>query len=246
MSAKDTPKKSAAKKKAPLQIKKPITRMKKGLDKKKPEEITKNEDFQVRFVFTDEEINIKAKKMADHNNKIQTLVDELDSVKNQFKYKIDAERSAFNELMGHISAGYEYKKVQCVVKMNDPEPGKKTYYYQGEPVYNGVEQMLSTDFQTVIKFAEAKTEDQDMKLSYDIGTQIWEVTNAEKLKDVFLLQKETPYIETVDDFLDKSKRLAGAVQFGTSSEYTGQTLRQHLSETKNLELFLDKVSEIKN
>ena len=160
--------KKTATEKTPPTSTKAITRTKKGLDKKKaefvPEEITKTEDYLVKFTFTQDEINTKAKKMADHNDKINSLQDELTSIKAQYKSKIDGERASFNELIGHVGSGYEYRKMQCLVKMNTPEPGKKSYFLDGKLVENGIEPMLASDFQTVIKFNEAKAQNNESNI----------------------------------------------------------------------------------
>lgn len=231
--------------KTPPTSTKAITRTKKGLNKKKdefvPEEITKTEDYLVKFTFTQDEINTKAKKMADHNDKINSLQDELTSIKAQYKSKIDGERASFNELIGHVGSGYEYRKMQCLVKMNTPEPGKKSYFLDGNLVENGIEPMLASDFQTVIKFNEAKAEDTDFNIIVHNGVDEIACTNLEQLKKAFL-ENKLPHTEAIaiNGFLEILKR-RGNGELNFSEFNTGQTLLQHLIETKNLDNLLLKL-----
>jgi hypothetical protein len=131
--------------------------------------------------------------------------------------------------------------MQCLVKMNTPEPGKKSYFLDGKLVENGIEPMLATDFQTVIKFNEAKADDTDFNIIVDNGVEETACTNLEQLKKAFLINK-LPNVEamTINGFIELLKRRGGDLNFGISELHTGQTLMQHLSETKNLDNLLSK------
>lgn len=239
-----TSKKTPAKK---VQTSKKVSTKDVELPKAEPEEApkySKKEEYLVKFTFTESEINAKAKKMADHNAKIQALTSELLS-------KINGEHAAFNELMGHVVNGYEYQKVQCDVKLNCPEPGKKSYFYDDVLVDNGVEMMLASDFQTELKFnhdlrtlAES-LDDKDLNITMvqpkGRKSPRWlsSITNLEQLKANY--EDSCLIYLSVDDFLNTYKRGIG-LEFGTSEIHTGQTLKKHLEETKNLELFLQKIN----
>lgn len=209
--------------------------------KKEPAVITKDEIHSVRFTFSDIEINIKAKRLADHSATLANLHQELSVIKEQYKSKINSEQAAINELVGHIGSGYEYRRVDCVVKMHTPELGLKTYFYDGEPIYDGIEKMLPSDYQTVMAFPD-KGDDQDtvIDIEYDMNTEIHQVKSFQKLKDVFQLQKESGVVMDLNDFLDRSKRLGtGKIyKIGINSP-DAQSLRSHLDQIKAMESLLN-------
>jgi hypothetical protein len=209
-------------------------------------EMTKQEDYSVKFVFTQDEILEKSKKMVDTISNIHGLNDELNSIKTNFKSKISAQQAIVDELAGDIRSGYTYNKVLCNVKMNDPLPGKKTYYYNGEIVENSTQQMLASDFQAKLEFEKLLNPGPDSELNMHImvieGSKI--ITNEIIIDTAGLKQllkkcvdQNNPVIKSIDSLLDNIKRIGTSFDFDNNSD--GQTIRKHLEEKGLLITFLN-------
>lgn len=209
-------------------------------------EMTKQEDYSVKLVFTQDEILEKSKKMVDTISNIHGLNDELNSIKTNFKSKISAQQAIVDELAGDIRSGYTYNKVLCTVKMNDPLPGKKTYYYNGDMVENSTQQMLASDFQAKLEFEKLLNPGPDSELNMHILVTVDStiITNEIVIDTAGLKQllkkcvdQNNPVIRSIDSLLDNIKRIGTSFDFDNNSD--GQTIRKHLEEKGLLTTFLN-------
>lgn len=84
----------------------------------------------IRYAFTEEEIKDKARRMAEAANTKTKHLNDLKTIKSEFKAKIDAEDAVIANMANQISNGYESRNVECDVE-KDFEKGNKTYTYNG-------------------------------------------------------------------------------------------------------------------
>lgn len=110
----------------------------------------KTERVYVKYEFTLDEIVQKATMISTRTNTISALRDELDSIKSQYKSKIENENGLLQELITEVGQKYKMIEKDCEVRMMDPEPGKKSYYDDG--VFVKSDTMLPGDYQQAFQF----------------------------------------------------------------------------------------------
>lgn len=96
-----------------------------SLDKPKSRKPQKSER-QLRVQFTDQELLEKGRKLAEKHGECGRIDAEFDSVKSQFKGKIDRVEAEIGEIAGHLQSGWEYRKVSCETTYDTPRHGLKT------------------------------------------------------------------------------------------------------------------------
>lgn len=77
-----------------------------------------------------------AKKLASEVTEIQTIEEEKKVSNSAYKSRIDAHTEEMNSLASRYNKGHELKDIECDIRYNDPESGKKTIYRMdtAEPV----------------------------------------------------------------------------------------------------------------
>jgi hypothetical protein len=108
---------------------------------------TRKENYQFKYVFTEDEIKEKSKQLARAIQARLELEDEKKTAASEFKAKIEAKVSESNLISNHINNGYEYLFKTCDVVL-DFVTGRKTYFFEGVEV--GVETMTKEDYQKQI------------------------------------------------------------------------------------------------
>lgn len=106
--------------------------------------VTKKENYNFQYTFTQEEIKEKSKQLAKSCEERNSLEDDKKSVMSDFKAKIDSKSAEINVLSNHINTGHEWLNKTCDVEY-DFDAGKKIYYWEGMRV--GEEKMKSADYQ---------------------------------------------------------------------------------------------------
>lgn len=209
-------------------------------------EITKEETYSVKFIFSEDEINNFARRAADESKGIEVLASEAKAQADFFKSKIRQKQGELSELMGHIHSGFKYENVKCVVKMNDPQMGLKTYYYNGEMVKDSTQKMLASDFQTKIDFENQHLPNAEKELSLHILVIVDStIVSNEIISDTpglkqFLkkcVENNNPVIRNVDTLLDDIKRDGITSDFSNTAN--GMSLRNHLEQKALLTSFLN-------
>lgn len=88
--------------------------------------IPTNTRKNLRYDFTAVEIHDMSILLANKIKDIASKQGEAKSVASSWKAKIDAVKSEVTVLSNNVSNGFEYRDVDCEVKYNIPEQGKKT------------------------------------------------------------------------------------------------------------------------
>lgn len=79
----------------------------------------------LQYKFTEEEINGLAKQLAYQNKEIEQLKADKKATVSDFDNKIKVSEAMIMSLSGNITNGYEYRKIDCEIFMNNPVNGKK-------------------------------------------------------------------------------------------------------------------------
>lgn len=80
----------------------------------------------LKYTFTEAELKEKSTQLALECRNLEEVENEKKQVVADFKSKIEGHNATISRLSNHINSGYEYKNVECEVKMNTPKNGKKT------------------------------------------------------------------------------------------------------------------------
>jgi glutathionyl-hydroquinone reductase len=82
----------------------------------------------LRCPYTEAEMVETAKKLAHEVGELQTVEEEKKASNSAFKERIDERTKEISQLASKYNKGYELRDVECDVRFNDPESGKKTIY----------------------------------------------------------------------------------------------------------------------
>lgn len=101
----------------------------------------------IRYTFSPDEIVTHSKELAEVCGQKKEIEEEKKAIVSQFKAKVDAHDARISLLSKWVTAGYDYRNLECVVKKNF-KSGKKEFYYQGELVDE--EPLTAADHQLAI------------------------------------------------------------------------------------------------
>lgn len=107
---------------------------------------------QLKCIFTEKELQEKAKALAYNCNQRDEAEEEKKSVTSDFKAKIDGFNATISQLSNHINNGWEYRAVECEVKMNTPKDGRKQTIRRDTGEILEEEPMTPEEMQEVIDF----------------------------------------------------------------------------------------------
>ena len=93
----------------------------------KPKETAKTEKH-LRCIFTEAELLVQGKKLAELNNELVSIENDKKRVTDDFKAKASAVEADISITSNNIRSGYEYRKVPCTIRFEDPSEGLKTTY----------------------------------------------------------------------------------------------------------------------
>ena len=98
-------------------------------------------------MFTEKELLEKGRKIAEAHQETAQVETEFDSVKAQFKSKLERLSSTIGELSNHMTSGWEYRQVPCETRYDDPSQGHKATYRLDLNEVVEIEQMTTLDKQ---------------------------------------------------------------------------------------------------
>lgn len=92
------------------------------MNKKKQTEIIKQ---NLKVDFSHDEIHEFGNQLANITNEVKELTNAKKSAMSDFKAKIDGKTADAESLSTKIANGYEYRNVECEVRFNKPNTGRK-------------------------------------------------------------------------------------------------------------------------
>jgi len=87
-------------------------------------------EVPVKYVYSQEELRKKGHDMATLVLERDKLEDEKIASNKNLKALIDEKAMQVSILAGQIEAGHEMRTMECYVRLNEPQPGLKTYIVQ--------------------------------------------------------------------------------------------------------------------
>ncbi len=108
----------------------------------------------LKYDFTEQEKSQFGADLARASQSRDALEMKKKSVDAQLKSEIAAESETIAILSKHIVVGHEYREIECLCTMNQPEPGKKEVYRQDTGEYVKVLPMTDQDRQMVLDLKE--------------------------------------------------------------------------------------------
>lgn len=88
--------------------------------------ITKKSKRNLRCKFTNDELLVVGKELAEANNALTALENDKARVVSDFAAKIKGAEAIVSIASNKISTGYEFRDVPVTIAMHEPESGKKT------------------------------------------------------------------------------------------------------------------------
>lgn len=101
----------------------------------------------MRCTLTNDELLTSGKRAADLQIELAQIESDKKRITDDFKAKASAVEAELTSLASKISTGYEHRIVTCTVKLDDPEPGKKTIFRDDTFEAIGVEDMTNSEMQ---------------------------------------------------------------------------------------------------
>lgn len=107
------------------------------------------------YRFTEDEVKGLGRELAQTNAEIEDLERQKKSAAAQIAAQIASKTQRQKSISEKINSGSEYRNVNCVIRYNDPAPGKKTTY--------------RTDDGTVVRSGEMSAD--EMQLTLDLEAE---------------------------------------------------------------------------
>jgi hypothetical protein len=106
--------------------------------------------------FTEQELKDISKKLAYENKNYDELEDAKKSVTSEFSSKINSSRAIISKLSNNINNGYEYKDVECEIRLNEPRDGQKTTVRKDTGEIVRIEDMNERELQEELELKDAE------------------------------------------------------------------------------------------
>lgn len=108
----------------------------------------------LRYNFTEAELKDKAQSLGEGIQKLAQIEDELNSIKADYKKKLQEKHNEINELSTHITSKYEMRNTPCLLRKDFKL--KERQYLDHEGIILKTEPLLASDYQLAIDNAEDK------------------------------------------------------------------------------------------
>lgn len=120
----------------------------------RPDTVTK----QLKTPFSDGEMQDTAKALVDEITALENTENEKKAEQSAFKERIDRHTAAISELSHKYAKGYEMKDVECDIRYNNPEPGKKT--------------LIRMDTGETVETVEMTQEERQEEIQFNLESQL--------------------------------------------------------------------------
>jgi len=128
----------------------------------------------VKYTFTDAELADIARKAEQERSQIRQFEEQFDSIKSDYKAKIEGAEMRLNLYLDKAGDGFEMRPTEVVIVFNEPKRGRKTIYIvdRKQPDWRGEkaseEDMTVADFQVEMRFEQTiKTSGEPQKTDDD-------------------------------------------------------------------------------
>lgn len=80
----------------------------------------------LKYQFTEPELKDKSTTLALECRNLEEVENEKKQVMSDFKSKVDGHQATISKLSNHINNGYEYRYIDCEIRMDTPLRGEKS------------------------------------------------------------------------------------------------------------------------
>ena len=101
----------------------------------------------LKYQFSEQELKDISKKLAYENKNYDELEDAKKSVTSDFSSKLNSSRANISKLSNNINNGYEYRDIECEIRLNEPADGQKTIVRKDTGEIVRVEDMTEREMQ---------------------------------------------------------------------------------------------------
>lgn len=108
----------------------------------------------LKYQFTEQELKDISKKLAYENKNFDELEDAKKSVVSDFSSKLNSARATISKLSSNINNGYEYRDIECEIRLNEPESGQKTIVRRDTGEIVRIEEMTDREMQEELKLED--------------------------------------------------------------------------------------------
>ena len=108
----------------------------------------------LRYNFTEAELKDKAQSLGEAVQKLVQIEDELNSIKSDYKKKLQEKHAEINELSNHVTTKYEMRNTPCLLRKDFKL--KERQYLDHDSVILKSEPLTQGDYQLAIDEADTK------------------------------------------------------------------------------------------
>jgi len=112
--------------------------------------------LDLRHTFSDKEINTLGRELGATLQRVEKLEEEKAELSADFTAKIKREKLDLHDTSRKIQNGYELREIECQIRYNEPEVGKKTTIRTDTVKTVRVEAMTEAEKQEELKLAEVE------------------------------------------------------------------------------------------
>ena len=110
----------------------------------------------MRYQFTDEELSQINKDLAKENKNLESLENDKKAIVSEFGSKINYSKAIISRLSNNISNGYDYRDIECEIRLHFPEVGRKAIIRLDTGEIVRIDEMSKKEMQEEMKFSETK------------------------------------------------------------------------------------------
>jgi hypothetical protein len=115
--------------------------------KKTTDKIVKKSKRNLRCKFTNDELLVIGKELAEHNGSLAALENDKARVVSDFAAKIKGAEAHISIMANKISTGYEFRDVPVTITMHTPVVGRKTIKRDDTSEQVSIEDMTPDELQ---------------------------------------------------------------------------------------------------
>jgi len=109
----------------------------------------------LKYTFSEKELKNTAQLLANETKNTRELEEAKKSAMSDFAAKIALSKANVSKYATGISNGYEYRDVECEIRLGEPEPGQKTIIRRDTKEVVDVDIMTADELQGELEFQEA-------------------------------------------------------------------------------------------
>lgn len=120
------------------------------MPKEKKDKITIPLTRSLRYNFNPDELREIGKRLGETRKNVEQLEKDKKRVTSDFTARINMQNSESAQLANKVTAGYEFREIDCTATLNHPKTGQKTIIRNDTFEKVGTEEMLASESQMAL------------------------------------------------------------------------------------------------